>query len=143
MTPRRFFRSRPPSTRISSMPSVRGVWIFSGITHYEDGFKGFRQKLVPEKEQLGWPNRVQTPKNLKSFCMQSNSRNIIYMVECRRCNKQYIGRTKRQLKERFNEHHRPVDKQVHPNNSKLTAVSEHFFLPNHSASDMQLIRLSL
>ena len=63
------------------------------------------------------------------------------MVECRRCNKQYIGETKRQLKERFNEHRRPVDKQVHPNTSKLTAVSKHFLSPNHSASDMQLIPL--
>ena len=65
------------------------------------------------------------------------------MVECRRCNKQYIGETKRQVKERFNEHRRPVDKQVHPNYSKLTAVSEHFLSPNHSASDMQLIPLEL
>ena len=56
------------------------------------------------------------------------------MAECRRCNKQYIGKTKRQLKERFNEHRRPVDKQVHPNN---------FLSPNHSASDMQLIPLNL
>ena len=72
-----------------------------------------------------------------------NSRNGIYMVECRRCNKQYIGKTKRQLKECFNKHHRPVDKQVHPNNSKLTAVSEHFLSSNHSASDMQLIPLEL
>ena len=45
-----------------------------------------------------------------------------------KCNKQYIGETKRQLKERFNEHRRPVDKQVHPNNSKLTAVSEPVFV---------------
>ena len=65
------------------------------------------------------------------------------MVECRRCNKQYIGETKRQLKERFNEHRRPVDKQVIPNNSKLTAVSEHFLSPNHSASDIQLIPFEL
>ena len=72
-----------------------------------------------------------------------NSRNVIYMVECRRCNKQYIGETKRQLvlKERSNEHRRPVDKQVHPNNYKLTAVSGHFLSLNHSASDMQLIPL--
>ena len=72
-----------------------------------------------------------------------NSRNVIYMIECRRCNKQYIGETKQQLKERCNENRRPVDKQVQPNNSKLTAVSEHFVLPNHSASDMQLIPLEL
>ena len=65
------------------------------------------------------------------------------MVECRRCNKQYIGETKRQLKERFNEHRGPVNRKVHPNNCKLTAVSEHFLSPNHSVSDMQLIPLEL
>jgi len=39
-----------------------------------------------------------------------NSKNLIYMVHCLRCNKQYIGETKRRLKDRFNEHRRPVDR---------------------------------
>ena len=30
--------------------------------------------------------------------------NVIYMVQCTKCNLQYIGETKRRLKERFNEH---------------------------------------
>ena len=59
--------------------------------------------------------------------IECNSRKVLYMVECRRCNKQYIGETKRQLTKRFNEHRRPVHKQVLFNNSKLMAVSEHFF----------------
>ena len=54
-----------------------------------------------------------------------------------------LQETHGQLKECFNKHRRPVNKQVHPNNSKLTAVSEHFFSLNHSASDMQLIPLEL
>ena len=37
-----------------------------------------------------------------------NSKNLIYMIYCLRCNKQYIGETKRWLKDRFNEHRRPV-----------------------------------
>ena len=37
---------------------------------------------------------------------------VIYMVHCNRCHKQYIGETKRRLKDRFNEHRRPVDKQT-------------------------------
>ena len=41
-----------------------------------------------------------------------NSKNVIYMVQCNRCHKQYIGETKRRLKDRFNEHRRPVDKQL-------------------------------
>lgn len=62
------------------------------------------------------------------------------MIQCNRCNLQYIGETKRSLKDRFNEHRRPVD---NPNSrSSPTNVSEHFiFSTNHSASDMQLIPL--
>ena len=41
-----------------------------------------------------------------------NSKNVIYMVHCNRCHKQYIRETKRRLKDRFNEHRRPVDKQT-------------------------------
>ena len=70
-----------------------------------------------------------------------NSKNVIYMVQCKSCHKQYIGKTKRRLKDRFNEHHRTVDKQT--NISKPTAVSEHFLSNDHTATDMQLIPLEL
>ena len=60
-----------------------------------------------------------------------NSKIVIYMIQCNHCSKQYIGETKRRLKDRFNEHRRPVD---NPSNiSKLTTVSEHFLTNNHSA----------
>ena len=70
-----------------------------------------------------------------------NSINVIYMVQCKRCHKQYIGETKQRLKDRFNEHRRPVDKQI--NISKPTTVSEHFLSNGHNATDMQLIPLEL
>ena len=38
-----------------------------------------------------------------------NSKNVIYMIQCSHCSKQYIGETKRRLKARFKEHRRPVD----------------------------------
>ena len=31
-----------------------------------------------------------------------NSKNVIYMIQCNQCSKQYIGETKRRLKDRFN-----------------------------------------
>ena len=34
------------------------------------------------------------------------------MVQCNHCHKQYIGETKRRLKDRFNQHRRPVDKRT-------------------------------
>ena len=46
------------------------------------------------------------------------------MIQCRLCNLQYIGETKRRLKDRYNEHRRPV---LNPTDSYIqTAVSEHF-----------------
>ena len=45
------------------------------------------------------------------------------MIQCNRCNLQYIGETNRRLKDRFNEHRRTID---NPNT-------------NHTANDMQLI----
>ena len=60
------------------------------------------------------------------------------MIQCNRCNLQYIGETKRRLKDRFNEHHCTID---NPNTkSKPTTAAEHFLSsPNHTANDMQLI----
>ena len=56
--------------------------------------------------------------------------NVIYLIQCRLCNLQYIGETKRRLKDRFNEHRRPV---LNPTSNYIhTAVSEHFLSNNHS-----------
>ena len=55
------------------------------------------------------------------------------MVQCNRCNLQYIGETKRRPKDRFNEHRPAVDKTNIK--CKPTTVSEHLtgveLLPNH------------
>ena len=50
------------------------------------------------------------------------------MIECKKCNKQYTGKTKRTLHERFTEHRR-ASNTCHANSS--TAVPSHFTLPGH------------
>ena len=60
---------------------------------------------------------------------------------CNHCSKQYIGETKRQLKDRFNGHRRPVDNSS--NISKPTTVSEHVLTNDHSANNITLIPLEL
>ena len=57
--------------------------------------------------------------------MTCKSTNLIYMIECKRCNKQYIGETKRTLRERFTEHRQATNN------------------PSHSIEDMALIPLEL
>ena len=59
------------------------------------------------------------------------------MIQCRLCNLQYIGETKRRLKDRFNEYRRPV---LNPTSNYIyTAVSEHFLSNNQSDTHMLLI----
>ena len=63
------------------------------------------------------------------------TKNLIYMIQCNRCNLQYIGETKRRLKDRFNEHRRTIDNTN--TKSKPTTAAEHFLTaPNHTANDM-------
>ena len=70
-----------------------------------------------------------------------NSKNLICMVHFRRCDRQYIGKTKRRLKDRFNEHRRPVDRPTP--SSRPTTVSDHFLSENHSPPAMELIPLEI
>ena len=59
------------------------------------------------------------------------------LIQCRLCNLQYIGETKRHLKDRFNEHRRPI---LNPTGNYIhTAVSEHFLTSNHSDNRMLLL----
>ena len=61
------------------------------------------------------------------------------MIQCNHFSKQYIGETKRRLKDHFNEHRGLFD---NPSNiSKPTTVSERFLSNDHSANDIPLIPL--
>ena len=64
--------------------------------------------------------------------------NVIYMIQCTKCNLQYIGETKRRLKERLNEHRRPI---INTSSYNPTAVSRHFITGNHTVNHMLLIPL--
>jgi len=55
-----------------------------------------------------------------AFNMSCNSTDVIYLITCAKCNKQYIGETKRKLKERITNHRSTIKLK------KPTAVSIHF-----------------
>ena len=77
---------------------------------------------------------------IKSY-ITCNTFNVIYMIQCRLFNLQYIGETKRRLKDRFNEHRRPI---LNPSGSYIqAAVSEHFLSNSHSVSHMLLIPIEI
>ena len=70
-----------------------------------------------------------------------HSKNLIYLIQCKKCHCQYIGETKRQLNERFGEHRRSI--LNHHQLSNPTPVSLHFNQPGHSINDVHLIPLEL
>ena len=61
------------------------------------------------------------------------SENVIYIVTCKKCTKQYIGKTERSLDERVREHCGYIrNKHLHQ------PTGNHFNLPGHQLSDLQV-----
>ena len=54
-----------------------------------------------------------------------NRRNLIYAIQCKRCQKQYVGETGKTLHERFGYHLRNIE------NNEGTMVAKHFNEPTH------------
>ena len=66
------------------------------------------------------------------------------MIQCNKCNVQYIGETKRHLSNRFGEHRRAIKKAIaKQQNDQPTAVADHFTLPGHCMDNVELIPLEL
>ena len=62
-----------------------------------------------------------------------HTKNVVYMLQCKKCRQQYIGQTKKTLGDRFANHRGYV------NNKNLDkATGAHFNLPGHSVSDMTI-----
>ena len=65
----------------------------------------------------------------KDFNCQT--KNLVYLVHCTKCDNQYIGETKHTLEHRFNQHLGYVD-----NRDFRQATGRHFNLPGHNKSHM-------
>ena len=81
---------------------------------------------------------------LKNYSIYLNckSKNLIYLIECKKCTKQYIGRQNAtKLHERFGEHRRSI--QNHHQLIKPTPICAHFNQPGHSIGHLLLTLLEL
>ena len=61
-----------------------------------------------------------------------NSKNLIYLITCTRCKKQYVGLTTQQLNTRINHHRSNI------RNKKEIYVCIHFNFPDHSVNNMKV-----
>lgn len=94
------------SSRCKTCPFIAKTHFFqSNITH----------KRYPIREQL-----------------TCDSTNIIYLISCKKCPKQYVGETKNKLRTRFNAHR----SDIKLNRDK--PVANHFNLDDHSIEDLIL-----
>lgn len=59
-----------------------------------------------------------------------NSKNIIYLITCTKCKKQYVGKTTRPLKERINHHRTSIFTQ------QKRYISIHFNFPDHQITNL-------
>ena len=65
-----------------------------------------------------------------------NSNNIVYCIECTLCHLQYVGETKRSIKERFAQHFYNIT-----TNNKKHIIGNHFNEPNHNGLDNVIIHI--
>ena len=61
-----------------------------------------------------------------------SSRNLIYVITCTKCQKQYVGLTTQQLNARINHHRSNIF------NKKAIYLSRHFNLPDHSINNLSV-----
>ena len=71
----------------------------------------------------------------------ANQTILLIWLNVKKCKKQYIGETKRSLRQRFTEHRQATNNSDHA--SASAAVPTHFNLPSHSVKSMLLIPLEL
>jgi len=64
--------------------------------------------------------------------MDCNSINIIYLISCIKCKLNYIGQTKRKLKDRLNGHRTNIK------HKRNTAIAIHFNNTNHKLSHLKI-----
>ena len=69
--------------------------------------------------------------------MSCNTVNIIYVINCLKCNKQYVGETGRKLKDRLNNHRSDIRLK------KQTAIAIHFNDILHSIKDLSIIPIEI
>jgi hypothetical protein len=73
---------------------------------------------------------------IKTDC-NCNSKNLVYLITCKKCNIQYVGETGDTLRNRVNNHRSTI--KLHKN----TAIALHFNTPNHSYENFSIIPIEI
>ena len=75
------------------------------------------------------------------FSTSCTSQNVIYLIECKRCNMQYIGQTNQQVSRRMNSHR--FDISTYDGQGYATNVALHFNSDSHSVDDFRFVPIDV
>lgn len=83
-------------------------------------------------------NKITSPtininhKEIQLLPPECNQQNLIYIIQCKKCKKIYIGETESKLSTRYIGHRTAIKQK------KNTGISTHFNQPNHNPTDMKI-----
>ena len=75
------------------------------------------------------------------YSTSCTSQNVIYLIECKRCNLQYIGQTNQQVSKRMNSHR--FDINNYDDQGYATNVALHFNSDSHSLDDFRFVPIDI
>ncbi len=116
-----------------------------GLVVVRDKNQGFGDKSTTKccKRRCATCNFINTDTEIRSastgywFKIQQDSncesKNVVYLLSCKQCGLQYVGETKRSLRQRFGEHKNSVK-----NKKMNTLMVQHFNQAGHSFEDMTI-----
>ena len=82
------------------------------------------------------PNKFHINKNQNFYPLRHHfsctSNNVIYLITCTKCKKQYVGMTTKKLNIRLNHHRTSIF------NKQKTYLHTHFNLPDHSIENLKV-----
>ena len=137
---------KPPLTAFRRQTNIRNFLIRSKVPppperYPKRNLKGMKNcgKSCPTCPYIKEGKSVKIVDNLTWKIEKKNtceSFNVVYLLECDKCGKRYIGSTIRQLKHRLADHRSYIYNQV---TSRTTG--EHWNLPGHSLAHLNVIVL--
>ena len=75
------------------------------------------------------------------YSTSCTSQNVIYLIECKRCNIQYIGQTNQQVSKRMNSHRFYINN--YDDQDYTTNVALHFNSDSHSLDDFRFVPIDI
>ena len=75
------------------------------------------------------------------YSTSCTSQNVIYLIECKRCNMQYIGQTNQQVSKQMNSHR--FDINNYDDQRYATNVVLHFNSDSHSLDDFRFVPIDI